>query len=219
MLLRRPSSPGAGPLPLPRAAVLNSTPATTPPPVWLRCLAAAGILAAAACGGSLAPPPAGSETSAKGEPALVAAGIERILEDVRRPGASAVLVNVWATWCLPCREEFPDLMKLHRNWKERGLRLVLVSGDFEGDRAAAIRFLSEHGVDFPSFLKEGSDMEFIDGLDPGWSGALPATFLYDSSGRLRRFWEGKADYATLERRLEDVVSGRSGSPAEIEEKK
>jgi len=56
-------------------------------------------------------------------------------------------------------------MRLHRKWKDRGLRLVLVSGDFETDREAAVRFLAEQGVDFPSFLKEGSDMEFIDGLE------------------------------------------------------
>jgi len=149
---------------------------------------------------------------------LVGAGLARILEEVRRPGASVVLVNVWATWCLPCREEFPDLMRLHRQWKDRGLRLVLVSGDFETDREAAVRFLAEQGVDFPSFLKEGSDMAFIDGLDPGWSGALPATFLYDSSGRLRGFWEGKADYPTLERRVEEVVSGRTENAAAIKER-
>jgi thiol-disulfide isomerase/thioredoxin len=149
---------------------------------------------------------------------LVSADISRVLLEVRRPGASAVLVNVWATWCLPCREEFPDLVRLHREWEDRGLRLVLVSADFEADRAAAIRFLAEQGVDFPSFFKEGSDMEFIDGLDPRWSGALPATFLYDSEGRLRRFWEGKTDHSALASRVEDVVSGRAGGPAELEEK-
>jgi hypothetical protein len=95
---------------------------------------------------------------------------------------------------------------------------VLVSGDFDTDKSEALRFLSAHGVDFPSFIKDGGDMEFIDGLDRRWSGALPATFLYDSSGRLRNFWEGKADYATLERRVQDVVSGRAATPHPAEEK-
>ncbi len=154
----------------------------------------------------------------KAKAALVPADAARVLEEVRKPGASVVLVNVWATWCLPCREEFPDLMRLRRSWASRGLRLVLVSGDFDTDRAEALRFLSAHGVGFPSFIKHGGDMEFIDGLDPRWSGALPATFLYDSSGRLRDFWEGKADYATLERRVQQVVSGRAAAPPTAKEK-
>jgi thiol-disulfide isomerase/thioredoxin len=149
---------------------------------------------------------------------LIPATAPTVLAEVRRPGASVVLVNVWATWCLPCREEFPDLMKLRRSFLGRGLRLVLVSGDFDSDRASVVRFLAAQGVDFPSFMKDGGDMEFIDGLDARWSGALPATFLYDRAGRPRGFWEGKADYATLERRVTDVLTGRDESPAPTEEK-
>ena len=46
-----------------------------------------------------------------------------------------------------------------------------------------------------SYLKTGDDMEFIDRLEPRWTGALPATFIYDGGGSLRDFWEGKASYA------------------------
>ncbi|MFZ5788186.1 MAG: TlpA family protein disulfide reductase, partial [Acidobacteriota bacterium] len=52
-------------------------------------------------------------------------------------------------------------------------------------------------VDFPSLLKSGDDMDFIEGLEPRWSGSLPATFVYDRSGRLVEYWEGMADYETL----------------------
>lgn len=137
--------------------------------------------------------------------ALVPADSARVLEEVRRPGAEAVLVNVWATWCTPCREEMPDLVRIHREWKGRGFRLVLVSGDFEEDEAAAREFLASVGVDFPTYLKNESDMAFIDALDARWSGALPATFLYDGRGNLREFWEGKADEATLRSRIARVL--------------
>lgn len=138
-------------------------------------------------------------------PALAPADSAKVAEEVRRPGAKAVLVNVWATWCAPCREEMPDLVRLHREWSGRGFRLILVSGDFEEDAESAREFLGSVGVDFPTLLKAEADMAFIDGLDSRWSGALPATFLYDGSGNLTEFWEGKADGATLRSRVARVL--------------
>jgi len=70
---------------------------------------------------------------------------------------------------------------------------MLVSADFPESLAAVRRFLVAHGVTDTSYLKDGGDMEFINGLDPRWSGALPATFVYDARGQQTAFWEGKAD--------------------------
>ena len=117
-----------------------------------------------------------------------------------------VVANVWATWCTPCREEFPDLMRLHREYGSRGLRLVLVSADFEDQAKQARRFLAQQGVDFRSFLKTGNDMEFINGMDPRWTGALPATFVYDGGGRLRDFHEGRTTFAALESLVVAIMS-------------
>lgn len=147
--------------------------------------------------------------------ALIPADSARVLEEVRRPGAEAVLVNVWATWCTPCREEMPALVRIQREWRDRGFRLVLVSGDFEEDEDAAREFLGSLGVDFPTFLKNEADMAFIDALDARWSGALPATFLYDGRGNLKEFWEGKADEATLRSKIARVLDA---TPAPEEEK-
>lgn len=123
----------------------------------------------------------------------------------RAPGASATLINVWASWCQPCREEFPALVTLEREWRDRGFRLVFVSADFAEDVPAAKTFLAEQGVSAPTYLKTGDDMQFIDTLDPRWSGALPGSFLYDSSGRLVRFWEGKASEDSLRARILPVL--------------
>lgn len=142
------------------------------------------------------PPPA---------PPLLAGSADQVLAAVRAPGASAVLVSVWATWCLPCRAEFPDLLRLRRAYAERGVRVLLVSGDFASERPQVETFLREQGVDFPTYLKSGDDTEFIDAFDPDWSGALPATFLYDGHGRRRHSQLGAAGYATLEAQLKDVL--------------
>lgn len=116
-----------------------------------------------------------------------------------------VLLNVWATWCVPCREEFPDLLRLRRDFAPRGFELVLVSADFESQLPQAREFLAEKGVDFETYHKRGPDQEFIDGLDSRWSGALPASILYAADGTKAEFWEGKITYDELARRIEPLL--------------
>ncbi|HEY6865688.1 MAG TPA: TlpA disulfide reductase family protein [Candidatus Eisenbacteria bacterium] len=125
-----------------------------------------------------------------------------------RPGARATLVNVWATWCAPCREEFPGLLRVSRARARDGLRLVLVSADFEEQLPAVRSFLAGRGVTDTTYLKTGDDMPFINTMSPDWSGALPATFVYDAHGRLVRFWEGMADEA----RFSSAVNEALGTP-------
>ena len=140
-------------------------------------------------------------------PAPIPADAAAIRAEIDKPGASAVLVNVWATWCMPCREEFPDVLHVAREFKGKGLRTVLVSADFEGMEIEARQFLSEHEVDFATYIRKGKDENFVDGIHVDWSGALPATFVYDGGGRLVRFWTGKASYPTLKRRVEEAMKG------------
>jgi thiol-disulfide isomerase/thioredoxin len=139
-----------------------------------------------------------------------------ILRAVRASDAPVVLVNVWATWCLPCRQEFPDIVRLRKSWAGRGLRVIFVSGDFESELPAVKRFLAEQGVDFPTYLKRGKDMEFIDAFDPKWSGALPATFLYDRSGTRRRSLFGKSSYDRLEGAVRKLLAADGSSKVEGE---
>ena len=142
-------------------------------------------------------------------PKIVPAKLDTVLAAIRKPGARAVLVNVWATWCDPCREEMPDLLRVYRAHKDRGLRLVLVSADDEDTRAEAQRFLASQGVDFPSYLKTGDDMAFINGLDPRWSGALPASFLFDGRGRVQQFWQRKITTDELTTKLSEILRRRT----------
>ena len=151
-----------------------------------------------------------------GRAAFEAATADQVLAAVRAPGARAVLVNVWATWCAPCRAEFPEMVRLGRDLRAAGLRLVLVSADFDESLPQAQTFLADHGVDFPSYHKTGDDMRFINTLDSLWSGALPATFLYDGAGHRVRFWEGRQSYETLSRAVRDVLQkGRGTDSTEV----
>jgi thiol-disulfide isomerase/thioredoxin len=149
---------------------------------------------------------ASAAVPAKTAPMPTGAAAPAVLEEVRRPGAGAALVNVWATWCTPCREEFPDLLHVARELAPKGLRLVLVSVDFPGNEYATQGFLTKQGVDFPTFIRTGKDETFVDELERQWTGAIPATFIYDANGKLVRFWEGKASYPVLKKRVLEALA-------------
>lgn len=166
-----------------------------------RTLALSAMLAVAACHGAGGTAFAAEVAPSAHKPQLVPATADQVLQAVRESAARVVVVNLWATWCTPCRAEFPDLMRFHRDYKDRGVALVLVSGDFASDAAPAREFLASQGVDFRTFLKSQQDEAFINALDPAWSGALPATFVYDSKGGRRHSFLGSVTYQALEQQV------------------
>ncbi len=161
-------------------------------------------LLAAGCGGGSDQRASGAATSDRASGAkadtlpLEPVTAEQLLARVHEPGARATLVNVWATWCGPCREEFPAIVSLAERRRADGLRVLFVSADFDDQAPAARAFLAEHHAPGPWLLKTGRDMEFINGLERRWSGALPVTIVYDSNGSPVEFWEGGADSARFE---------------------
>lgn len=176
-------------------------------PALALCALLSGCGAGDAASGARAPAGAAAR-----EPVIVPAGAADLLQRVRTGDARVTVLNVWATWCGPCREEFPDLLRLREAYRESGLDLMLVTGDFDEQLEEARAFLASHDVDFETFIKTGRDMEFINTLNPEWSGALPATFVFDGEGRRRDFWEGKASFEEMEQRvlpvLGDAVANR-----------
>ncbi len=147
---------------------------------------------------------------------VIPATAQDIIDAIQETRAPVTLVNIWATYCPPCRAEFPDLVRLHESYKAKGLRLVLVSADFDDQLPMARAFLAQNGVDFPSYVKRERDSEFIDTMDERWSGALPATWIFDAKGVRRHFWEGMATYEVFERKILDVLNktaNHSGVPS------
>jgi thiol-disulfide isomerase/thioredoxin len=173
----------------------------------LIALAAAAATTAFGASAAGAAPTTATSRRPVAQPAVVRVTAQDVRHMIRGAAGRVVLVNVWATWCEPCRREFPDLLRLRRTLAGRGLDLVLVSADFDNELPQVRSFLARQGVDFTTYLKSEGDMPFIDGLDPAWSGSLPATFVYDRSGTLRDFWEGPATYE----KLLDKVSTLLGS--------
>jgi thiol-disulfide isomerase/thioredoxin len=91
-----------------------------------------------------------------------------------------VLLNVWATWCHPCRDEIPELQRLYERYRGRGLELVGVSVDAAGDNEAVREFMRRYGMTYPVWRDPGERVSAAF-LVVG----VPATFLIDRGGVLR----------------------------------
>jgi thiol-disulfide isomerase/thioredoxin len=120
-------------------------------------------------------------------------------------GEKAVLVNVWATWCVPCVEEFPYLVELRSKYKDQ-LEIVFISTDFPEEMPRVNDFLAKMGVDWQTYVKEGKDEPFILAIHPDWTGAMPATAVYDKNGALVTFFEQPADYQTFETHILNAIN-------------
>jgi len=123
-------------------------------------------------------------------------GLKKILQ--REPNDKRpLLLNFWATWCDPCREEFPDLVKLDTDYKDKGLNFIAVSIDDITDIKSEVpKFLNQMKATMPVVLLNMNDPEpAIKLVDASWDGQLPATFLYDKDGKIvfRHFGKIKPD--------------------------
>ncbi len=151
-----------------------------------------------------------SQTSISPEPSQAAgivslneAGWERLRNQYR---GRVLLVNFWATWCEPCREEFPALVRLHRSYRTRGLSLVAISMDEPESVPDIQQFLRSQGAEFGSYLHGFRDFAaLVDSINPRWGGGIPASFLYDPQGKLVASWEGATSFEEFERAVEPLL--------------
>jgi thiol-disulfide isomerase/thioredoxin len=119
---------------------------------------------------------------------------------------SVVLVDFWATWCAPCRQEMPQLAKLEGRLREKRFHLVTISADEPEQEPAAIEFLRKSGFSGVAYLRRAKDDDkFIAAVDPQWSGALPALFLYDRQGKLVKSFVGETGLAAIEAAIQKVL--------------
>ena len=118
-----------------------------------------------------------------------------------------VLINFWATWCEPCREEFPDLVKINAEFHNKGLTFNLVSLDeLEDIKTEVPKFLREMNSTMPVYLLKTDDEEAaIASVAPEWAGGLPFTALFDANGKLVYSKMGKVNPEILRAEINKLL--------------
>ena len=104
-----------------------------------------------------------------------------------------LLVTFWATWCEPCRYEYPDIVALAKEYRPKGLAVFGVSFDANADLHLVRDFLAKNRPDFPNYRQTpGIDVDaFNRGVNLEWTGTMPETIFYGRDGRIMVHFEGE----------------------------
>lgn len=122
-----------------------------------------------------------------------------------------VLLNLWATWCVPCAEEMPDLVRLQDEYGDKGLAVIALS--FDKTREAHRKGVQDLKLNFPSiYADQKAVSDFLTEL--GQVSVIPVTFVVDSHGKIVRRLEGKTDFATFVESIEPLLPGPKGGKPE-----
>ncbi len=129
---------------------------------------------------------------------------------LKRDGSRPLLVNLWATWCDPCREEFPDLVKIDSDFRAQGLETIAISlDDLTELKTGVPSFLRQMKARMPIYLLNVADPEpSIKLVDPQWSGALPGTVLYNGKGEIVFKHFGRFNTTELRTAIETLVGAK-----------
>lgn len=131
------------------------------------------------------------------------AGLRKALTANGKP----LLVNFWATWCDPCREEFPDLVKLDAEYKGKIDFITISLDDLAEINRDVPKFLLDMKAEMPAYLlKSEDDDAAIAIVSKNFSGALPFTILYDATGKETYFRQGKVKIETVMAELDKLLS-------------
>jgi cytochrome c biogenesis protein CcmG, thiol:disulfide interchange protein DsbE len=119
-----------------------------------------------------------------------------------------ILVNFWATWCHPCRQETPDLVRVYERYKGRGITIAAVTMD-DDPREVVPKFAERYGMEYPVLIPPPG-AGITEGIE-----SLPTSFLVDRQGRVARTWVGMLREEELVKNIEELLAeqGSTGGAA------
>ncbi len=169
---------------------------------FVALLAACALPAVAACSGTGGDDARGRVDIGLPAPAYSAVSLSGDSVSLEAQRGKVVLLNVWATWCHPCRDEIPELQALHEKYSAQGLELVGVSVDTDGSDEAIRAFMNDFRMTYPIW-RDPDERVSTQFLVVG----VPATFLIDRQGVLRWRKTGpiQPGDATLRQALEQAL--------------
>lgn len=119
-----------------------------------------------------------------------------------------VVLNFWATWCIPCNDEMPMLVEMEKAYAARGVVFIGASLDDAKTKAKIPAFVAEHKIGFPVWY--GASSDDLDKLKLGV--AVPDTVFVDAEGHIVARILGQARADEVKERLEWLIGNKSGTP-------
>ena len=126
-------------------------------------------------------------------------GVEQSLAALK---GRIVILNFWATYCIPCRKEMPDLAAIQNEFGALGVQVIGVNTDEPESRNKVVQFVKETKINFPIWLGGSTDLMYRFGL----GGALPGTVLIGRDGRVKKVISGVVDQAGLRKEIEALLA-------------
>jgi thiol-disulfide isomerase/thioredoxin len=130
---------------------------------------------------------------------------------IKNRNGKVLFLNVWATWCAPCREEFPDIVKLVDKHKNSKVDFIGLSVDYPDEvDSKIIPFLKKYKANFKTYVNDFDDVEdLINSINKKWNGAIPATFIYDKNGIQQKYILGMRNFDEFDKELTEVLKKSS----------
>ena len=119
-----------------------------------------------------------------------------------------VILNFWATYCIPCRAEMPDLAAIQNEYAALGVQVIGASADEVQERAKVLQFAKETKVNFPIWLGATT----ADMVRFGLGGALPGTVIIGRDGRVAKVISGVVNQADLKKQIDVLLTAAENTP-------
>jgi thiol-disulfide isomerase/thioredoxin len=153
---------------------------------------------------SKAAPHAGKSVAAD-LPLIDLAGYNQVLAKYK---GKPLVVTFWATWCEPCRDEYPMIVDLEKKYASQGLAVFGVDMDDDAEMNLVRRFLARNQPRFPNYRqKPGIDLDaFFRGVNPAWTGTMPETVFYGRDGRIAAHFIGEQTRAAFDQAIQMILA-------------
>lgn len=128
---------------------------------------------------------------------------------IKNRKGKVLLLNIWASWCPPCKKEFPDLVKLAEKYKNSKVDIVGLSVDDRNDlQSEVIPFLQKNNVNFKIYIQNFKSVDELINFFPKWEGAIPLTVIFDKNGNEKKFIIGMRDFEFFDKALQEVLASK-----------
>ncbi|OIO33718.1 MAG: hypothetical protein AUJ70_02655 [Candidatus Omnitrophica bacterium CG1_02_40_15] len=123
-------------------------------------------------------------------------GIEKKLSDFK---GKVVIIDFWATWCPPCKEEIPHFIDLYNQYKEQGLEVIGIALDMRGEKVVP-GFALKNKINYTILLGNEEVSDLYGGIR-----AIPTTFIVDKDGNIRKKYIGYNDKEVFEKDIKELL--------------